>query len=113
MFELGTFYGVLLIMAYLAPVMDFIFIIINKFFRKEYFVNYVRHGISIFKLIFCAIIAAGAVYVLIEHQTRLSPSMFIIHLVLAIMLLADIALSVGLKIYIHKKTKMVITKKKD
>ncbi|MDR0943670.1 MAG: hypothetical protein LBM41_03970 [Ruminococcus sp.] len=113
MFELGFVYGLLLIFVYLAPVMDLIFIAVNKFWRKEYFANYVRHGISIFKLIFCAIIAGFAVYVLIEHHARLSLSMFMIHLVLALLLVIDIALSVFLKIYIEKKSKAIVSKKKD
>jgi hypothetical protein len=113
MFELGLVYGLILIMAYLAPVMDLIFIAVNKFFRKEYFANFVRYGISIVKLIFCAIIAAFAVYVLIKHHARLSVTMFMIHLILAVLLAADIALSIGLKIYIEKKSKIKVTKKND
>jgi hypothetical protein len=111
MFELGTVYGLLLIMVYLAPVMDLIFIAVNKFWRKEYFANYVRHGISIFKLIFCAIIAGFAVYFIVVQPTKLSTNMIIIHIVLIILLVIDIALSVFLKIYIEKKSKMVVTKK--
>jgi hypothetical protein len=111
MFELGTVYGLLLIFVYLAPVMDLIFIAVNKFWRKEYFANFVRHGISIVKLIFCAIIAGFAVYFIIVQPTKLSTTMIIIHIVLIVLLLIDISLSIGLKIYINKKTKMVITKK--
>jgi hypothetical protein len=113
MFELGLVYGLLLIMVYLAPVMDLIFIAVNKFWRKEYFANFVRHGISIVKLIFCAIIAGYAVYFVIDHHAELSMTMIIIHLVLVLLLLIDIGLSIGLKIYINKKSKIVINKKKD
>jgi hypothetical protein len=111
MFELGLVYGSLLIMMYTAPIMDLIFIAVNKFWRKEYFANFVRYGISIVKLIFCAIIAAFAVYVLVSFHARISATMFMIHLILAILLVIDIALSVGLKIYIRKKSEKIIEKR--
>jgi hypothetical protein len=107
MFEYGTIYGILLIAGYATGIMGIGFILINKYFRKEYFANYIRYGISIFKLIFEGILAGFAVYVMIVHYGRLSQSMFLIHLFGAVLLLADIVISIILKIKIEKKSKSV------
>ncbi|MDR0987807.1 MAG: hypothetical protein LBL98_08980 [Ruminococcus sp.] len=107
MFELGTIYGVLLIAGYATAIMGIGFILINKFFRKEYFANYIRYGISIFKLVFEAILAGLAVYVVIIHYERLSLNMIFIHLFGAFLLLADIVISIILKIHIEKNSKLV------
>ncbi|MDR0903602.1 MAG: hypothetical protein LBM59_03115 [Ruminococcus sp.] len=110
MFELGTIYGIFLIAGYATGIMGIAFILINKFFRKEYFANYIRYGISIFRLIFEAIMAGLAVYVVIIHHDRLSMNMIFIHLFGAFLLFADIVISVILKIYIEKKSKRVYKK---
>jgi hypothetical protein len=107
MFEYGTIYGILLIAGYATGFMGIGFILLNKFFRREYFANYIRYGISIFKLIFEGIMAGLAVYVMIIHFGRLSQSMFLIHLFGAVLLLADIIISIILKIHIEKKSKRV------
>jgi hypothetical protein len=107
MFEYGTIYGIFLIMGYATGIMGIGFILLNKFFRKEYYANYIRYGISIFKLIFEAIMAGLAVYVIIVHYGRLSQNMFLIHLFGALLLFADIVISIILKIQIEKKSKLV------
>jgi hypothetical protein len=105
MFELGTMYGIFIIMAYATAVMGIGFILLNKFFRKEYYANFIRYGISIFKLIVEAIVAGFGIYVIIVHFDRLSVNMFFIHLFAAILLLSDVIISIILKVNLYKKSK--------
>jgi hypothetical protein len=104
MFEYGTIYGILLLMMYIASIIDIIGIIANTFFRREYRANYAKYGISIFRIIFSILLAVFAIFI-ISIDKAMSASFRGIHIAAAILLCIDVVSSITFKLFYYLRTK--------